>query len=92
MADKKGGKKGRKIGRSIKTCARYRAEGRRERNKTRRAGGTESLITLRETSRRGWHENFRRRLNAWEDLQREWAQNALPPKPEKTDVVAANSS
>lgn len=32
-----GGRKGRKIGRDREKCARYRAEGRREHNKARRA-------------------------------------------------------
>ena len=34
---RKGGKKGRKIGRNKVKCDRYRAEGRREKNKARRA-------------------------------------------------------
>ena len=90
MADKKGGKKGRKIGRNKVCCARFRAEGRCERNKSRRAGGAKALVTLRETSRRGWHEDFRKRVHAWADLQLEWARSVLPPKlPKKTDAIVA---
>jgi len=37
MSQAKGGKKGRKIGRDKVKCARYRLEGRREKNKARRA-------------------------------------------------------
>lgn len=47
----KGGKKNRKYGRNLKKCAQYRSEGRREKNKARKAKKIAHIQEKREAKR-----------------------------------------